>query len=249
MVVNNADDGASAAQSGFESYNGQFEGATKQYLPKQTVNYYDYQSSFTAQNIGSVAATMTVTFTFGASTYTKTSGVIQPNQSWPVYLAAEGQSGLPTGFSGSGSAVITSDQPMVGIVTESNPNLGYSVIWNAIGEGTGTDTLLFPKCDRAYYDFNGGVTVQNLGTVATTVRCTFSGGGQPTDLTYDLGPIAPGASDWFYAPMIPGLVDWFHGSVVCVSLESQPIAGVYTSRNDVRTGGGDTYSAYNGIQK
>jgi len=48
---------------------------------------------------------------------------------------------------------------------------------------------------------------------------------------------------------VPGLPDGFNGSVTVVSLDGQPIAGIYTSKNDLPTAVGDYYSAYNGINK
>lgn len=246
VVVNNANAGTSTTSSGFESYNGMATGATTLYAPKLTVRYYDYQSSFTVQNMGTADATVTVNYDYGGTPYTHTSGPIAPGASWPVYLAAEAQSNLPATLSGSGSAVITSDQPLVGIVTEVNEALGYAVIWNAIPGGSGTDTILFPKFDRTYYDYNGGIQIQNIGTQDTTLTAVFSQSGR-ADVTVVSGPVAPGASTFWYAPNVQDLTENFSGSVVVVSSNGQPIAGVYTSRNDILTG--DSYSAYNGIQK
>lgn len=248
VVVNNANESTSYQTSGFESYNGFSSGAsaTKLYLPKLTINYYDYQTGFQIQNAGSVAATMAMSYTFGSTSYYKTSPSIEPGAAWSVYLANDAKSGLPDGLSGPGSAIVTSDQPMVGVVIEVNDGLGYSVISSAVPDGSGTSTVLFPKFDRTYYDYNGGIQVQNLGTETTTMQATFSLAGQ-TDVTVASDPVAPGGSAYWYGPDVPGLTDWFYGSVVVVSLEDQPIAGVYTSRNEVLKG--DSYTAYNGIQE
>jgi len=248
VIVNNADSGASASQSGFESYNGLSTPATRLYMPKLTVNYYTYyQSSFTAQNTGASPATMTFTYTSTVGdVFVKTSDPIQPGAAWGPYLANEWKSGIPAGWSGTGSGVVTSDQPMVGIVTEVNTDTGYSVVWSAIPEGDSTDTILFPKFDRTYYDYNGGIQVQNLGDQPTTLVVTFSQPGR-ADVIVTSGTVDPGKSTYWYAPDVPGLTEWFFGSVTVVSVNGQPIAGVYTSRNDVASG--DSYSAYNGIKK
>lgn len=248
VVVNNANLGTAVASAGFESYNGLSTGATKVYLPKQTVNYSGYQSSFTAQNVGTVAATMTAVFTFGATTFTKVSPVIQPGGSWGPYLATEADSGITTGFSGSGSAIITCAQPIVAVAAEVNSAKGYSVIWNAVPDGSGTSAVLYPKFDRNYSNYNGGIQVQNVGTLPTTLSLVFSQSGLP-DVTYNPpDTLQPGGAPWFvFSTSVPGLSDGFHGSVVVTSISGQPIAGIYTSRN--ATLSGDSYVAYNGIQK
>jgi hypothetical protein len=234
--------------SQFESYNGLVNtGATKLYLPKLTVNYYEYQSSFTVQNVGTAPAMMTVNYTFGTNTYSKASPAIQPGAAWSVYLPTSGASGLPAGFSGSGSAVITSDQPVVGLVAEVQPSVGFSVVSSAIPDGSGTTVVVFPKFDRRYYDFNAGVQIQNIGTAPTRVTLVFSQAGR-ADVTYTTpAPIDPGKSFSLYGPNVPGLTDNFSGSVGALALDGQPIAGVVTNRNDVLKG--DSYTAYNGIQK
>lgn len=249
VVVNNANAGTNVNTAGFESYNGQSQGATKLYMPKLTVNYSKYQSSFTAQNVGSAPATMTFTFQKpDGTTYTKTSGTIAVGQAWAVYLATEGASGIPDLTSASGSGTLTSSQPMVGIVTETQPERGYSVIWNAIGDGTASDTILFPKFDRRYSSYNGGIQIQNVGTTATTYVATFSQPGMSGPVQVTSPTVEPGASHFWYSETVPGLPDGFNGSVVVVSTSGSDIAGVYTSSNSNRTIG-DTYVAYNGIQR
>lgn len=248
VVINNYGGLARGYQdSQFESYNGLVStGATKLYLPKLTVNYYDYQSGFSVQNVGTANATMTANYTFGTSTYTKTSPSIPPGATWQVYLAATTQSGLPTGLTGAGSATITSDQPVVGLVTEVQPNVGFSVVSGAIPDGSGTTVVVFPKFDRRYYDFNSGIQIQNVGTAATRVRLVWSQAGR-ADVIVETPAIDPGKSWQIYGPNVPGLTDNFVGSVVATALDGQPIAGVCTDRNDVLKG--DSYTAYNGIQK
>jgi hypothetical protein len=248
VVVNNANAGTSPQTAGFESYNGMTMGASKLYMPKLTVNYYDYQSSFTVQNTGNVATEVNVTYTFGANTYTHTNASLAPGASWPVYLAAPAQSNLPEGLSGTGSAIVTANQPLVGIVTEVHEqgNKGFAVISSAVPEGTGTSVVLFPKFARTYYDYNGGIQIQNIGNQATTVTAVFSQAGR-ADVTVVSPSIAPGASTFWYGPNVADLSDFFGGSVVVTSNNGQPIAGVYTERNEVEPG--DSYTSYNGIQK
>lgn len=246
VVANNANAGTSVGTAGFESYNGfaSSQGATKIFLPKLTVNYSDYQSSFTIQNAGTVAANMTITYTFGTNTWTKTSGLIQPGAAWSVYLATSSASGIPAGTSGPGSAVVTSSQPMVALVTEVKSTLGYSVISVGVADGQATDTVLFPKFDSEFSNYNSGIQIQNVGTTTTTVTLTFSKAGSP-DVTKS-AQIGPGKSTAWYGPNL-GLGAGWTGSVVAVSSGGVPIAGIHTNRNSALLG--DTYTAYNGIAK
>ncbi|MBC7237844.1 MAG: hypothetical protein H5T69_18535, partial [Chloroflexi bacterium] len=248
VVVNNANSGTSPTTSGFESYNGQGTGATKLYLPKLTVNYYDYQSSFTVQNAGTAATAVNVEYNFGGTTYTHSNPSLAPGAAWPVYLASPAQSNLPSGISGSGSAIITASQPLLAVVTEvyEQGDKGFAVITSAVPDGTGTSTVLFPKFARTYYNYNGGIQIQNIGTQPTVLTATFSQAGR-TDVVVTSPTIQPGGSYFWYGPNVTGLTENFGGSVTVVSSNGQPIAGIYTERNDTEPG--DSYTAYNGIQK
>ncbi|MHB1357114.1 MAG: hypothetical protein ACYCZF_14190, partial [Anaerolineae bacterium] len=247
VIVNIAAAGSSVATAGFESYNGFSSGVNKLYLPKLSVNYYDYQGGFTIQNTGNAAATMTITYYYGTSVYTQVSPMIQPGQAWGVFLANTAKSGLPAGLSGSGSGVVESAQPMVAIVSERNDVYGFDFASQGVADGSGTSTVLFPKFDSLYYDYDGGIAIQNMGATTTTLRATFSMQGR-ADVVVDSAPVGPGGSARWHGPnVVPSLGAGFVGSVVVISLNSQPIAGVYTSRNVVLSG--DSAGAYNGIQK
>ncbi len=240
VVVNNANDGTRWDRSQFESYNGLTQSSTKLWIPKITANYSGYNTGLTIQNVGTAAATMELVSTFG----NLTSPLIQPGAAWAVYLP----SAFPSA-SGGGSATVTSSQPMVGVVTENKQEKGYGVVWSMIPDGSGTTTVLFPKFDRNYSGYNGGIQVQNIGTAPTRMQATFSKPGM-TDLSITSpAPIPAGGSWSIYGPSVPGLPDGFNGSVTVVSLDGQPIAGIYTSKNDLPTAVGDYYSAYNGINK
>lgn len=243
VVVNNANDGTSWTRSQFESYNGMIQGSTKLWVPKITAKFSGYNTGLTIQNVGTAAARMRLECTWGT---VDSPNPIQPGAAWSIYLPS-----LFPAASGAGSAIVTSSQPMVGVVSEVKHEKGYGVVWSMIPDGTGTTVVLFPKFDRRYGNlYNGGIQVQNIGTAPTRLQVTFSGGNLPSDLPLlPVGPIAPGASHSWYGPNVSGLPDGFYGAVTVVSLDGQPIAGVYTSKNDNPAVYGDYYSAYNGINK
>jgi hypothetical protein len=251
-VVNNAAAGneADVTTAGYESYNAFTGGAALVYVPKVTVNYYDYQSGLTIQNIGNAPTSVRVDYKFGANNYTKTSpSPVQPNTSWGIFLANESVSGIPTGTTGSGSATVTSldGQPVVVLVSERNDVTGYSVTWSGFADGSGAPSILFPKFDRTYYDYNGGVQIQNLGTQACMVCGTWSpvGGGDVNPPC--LGPVAPGASVQWFGPNVAGLPDNSTSGVVIYSDNGEPLAGLYNFRNEVLAG--DSGGAYNSMSK
>jgi len=248
VVVNQANAGTTAGNSGFESYNGATSGATTIYMPKMDVNYYTYyQSGFQVQNIGEEPAYMTATYTFGNQVFTKASPKIEPGSAWVVFLANSPVSGIPAGFSGTGAAVIESTQPVVGVVNETNDAVGHSYITSAFTQESATDTVVFPKFDSLFYgQYNSGITIQNLGTTTTTVTVVFSNQLTQVDTQVVSGDIAPGASKSWYGPsVVPALGTQFTGSVVVFSNNGQKIAGIHTEFNTTLLG--DTFTAYNGI--
>ncbi|MBN1399610.1 MAG: hypothetical protein JXA74_02160 [Anaerolineae bacterium] len=255
VVANNANSGndADVTTAAFESYNGFIGGATKVYVPKATVNYYNYQTGLSIQNIGTGPADVTVTFNIGGATYTTSKTGQAANTPWSIYLGTQSASGIPTGTSGSGSAIIESTQPIVVLVSEVKTAEGFGVTWGGFAEGSGSSAILFPKFDRTYYGYNGGIQIQNLGDEACDITATWSQQGR-TDVPDTKYDVQPGESIFWYGPNVPGLTENFSGSVVVVSSNGEPIAGVYTSRSDAPVGSqyyrsGDSYSAYNGIAK
>ena len=143
---------------------------------------------------------------------------------------------------------------MVGVVTEVNNSRGFAVITSAFPDGQATTSVVFPKFDSQFSGYNGGIQVQNLGTATTNMVAVYSGGGLATDLVDTWPNIQPKASFSVTGPNVVAddgvtkLPANFNGSVVVTSTGGQPIAGIYTSRNDDFTRG-DTYTAYNGINK
>jgi len=254
VVVNayNQGGGSNASlTSGFESYNGFGAGATKVFLPKLDKRYAGgYQSGVNIQNVGTAATTMTIVFTIGGTSYTKVSTPIQPGSAWAIYLDAEAQSGIPAAVSGTGSAVVTADQPIVATSSNANTTKGHDFIYNGINDGAASGTVLFPKYERRAYagaQWIGGIQVQNLGTAATTFVATFSGSNLASDLVITSPTIQPGAPWALNAGSIAGLPDGFAGAVVIVSSNGGAVSGVYTGRNDVKLG--DSVNCYNGIKK
>lgn len=255
-VANFFNDGASKENAAFNSYNAFSSGATKLFVPRYVVNYYDYQGGLKIQNVGTSATNVTITYYMGGSTYTDNITGLAPNQAASFY-APNGTA--VSGISGTGAAVIeSSGQPIVATVNEDNrvgaaiPNHeGRGITYNAITDGDQTNAVLFPQITAKYYGYCGGPQVQNVGTAATTITAVFSMSGR-TDIvvTQTVQPLA--SFSWF-APDVPGMAMDFNGS--CVVSADQPLAGIanMSHRGDLDTrygiNYGDSYSTYNGINK
>ena len=109
----------------FGSYSGQSEGATKVIAPEIMYNWYGYYTKMYIQNAGGADANITITFypgLGGASGVTE-SAVIKPNAAYEADQKSKTALGAPSGsYAGrfNGSAVVTSNQPIVVIVNEFN---------------------------------------------------------------------------------------------------------------------------------
>lgn len=228
-----------------ESYNGLSSGSTKLYIPKADLEIGNYSSGISIQNVSEVTATMNITFSIGGLEVSKTSDPMGPGQTWVIYMPNEEHTGLPADLTGvTGSAIVTSDQEIVATVSTDNDVNGHDFLYNATNSGAATSTVLFPKFDKGFYNWKGGIQVQNLGETATDLIATFSQPGM-ADVVIPRESVDPGASEvWFNPEELP---DDFAGSVVVTSESGAPISGVYTGRNDNLVG--DTVGCYEGIQK
>jgi hypothetical protein len=107
------------------SYSGFAAGSTSVFTPSLFRRYYEYNSSITCQNVGSAAATMTLTYAPPAegspATGTTTSPSVNPGQTTLFYQPID--TNITDFFSAAGT--ITSAQPIVCVVNEDqNENPG-----------------------------------------------------------------------------------------------------------------------------
>lgn len=87
-------------------------------FPKVSSKFYGYSSGLQIQNVGNVAATMTITLTErnnGGRNTTLTSGAIPQGTPWKLYLPDV----LPSSWTQwDGSATVTASQNIVGMSTQ-----------------------------------------------------------------------------------------------------------------------------------
>jgi hypothetical protein len=256
-IANLFNSGVSKDKAQFQSYNGVASGGTLLYVPRIVKDLYDYQGGMKIQNVGDAATDVTITFFYLGAEYVVNVGTLAPGQAKGLYIPDVPE--LADLHYASFSAIIESTgEPIIATVNEDNRlgiqlpgQEGRGTTYNAIADGSQTDTVLFPQFTNKFYGFASGVQVQNVGNDVAHVVAVFSQSGRAdVEVTYDLQPME--SISWF-GPDVPGLTPDFNGSVVITA--DQPLVGIanMSSRTDkdtrFPTNYGDSYVTYNGINK
>ena len=266
VVCNFYNSGANASTSQFQSYNGIGTGGTVLYVPRVVKDYYDYQSGLRVQNVGTVALDVTVTYSFGGSTYTQVSPSIGPGQAWGPYMGAEAQVPELAGVSGSGSAVIaingdTTNKAIIATVNEDNRvnPAGRGVTYEAALAADASNTLIFPQVVSEYYGYASGIQVAKVAAGPSDCQACYSAMGSIsafcdpftlTDAVPSWGQFAPNASG-----MLTGLANDNYNGSVTVTCTGAPVIGIanmsFRFDRDNRYGNllGDSFTTARGINQ
>ncbi len=157
--------------SGFDST----QTAPTMYVP-QITKTAAWNTYIAVQNAGSSSTTFTVHY-FGRDDGLEIAAAqeqytIDPNSSKVVYPASNGN--LPSTWYG--SATIVAGQPLAVIATMYNSGANYQnsqfLVYDAFSSGSGT--IYIPRVMRRYYGYNSGITIQNVGTVDTTITVSLT---------------------------------------------------------------------------
>lgn len=167
------------------SYGGFSTGATSVNLPLIMRDNYNYSTWFSVQNAGSSAATVNVSYSNGASEGPVT---IQPGAAHT--FDQSNNTDLPSGFSGSAS--VTSDEPIAVTVVE----IGPTTLFAYNGFISGSTKLSMPLVQMFNYDYITGIQVMNTGGTATNVTLTYTPSTAGTACT-ETKTIQPGSSETF----------------------------------------------------
>jgi hypothetical protein len=185
-------------------------------------NANGWNTGLQVQNVGSEDAEVIVTYraTDGGPWYE--ASWIAPGSSFTFYQPASDV--LPNGFVG--SAVVTSlnQQPLVGIVNETNPALGVAMTYRALTDGA--PVLSVPSlARRAESGWSTGVQVQNLGSATTSVAFRLRGpdGGEVRSVVES---VPAGDSRTFYLPGIDGINDGWRGAGTLIAEPPQPLGAI-----------------------
>jgi hypothetical protein len=147
------------------------------------------------QNVGASTANVSVTAysSSSASTYITTTSVIS---SWATTVLPSDFSGMPSGFNG--SAVVSADQPIVGLGYITNRQSGsFGVaggkgIVRYQGMSSPASTLYFPVIKHNWFNLTSLFYLQNTGVSSVTATAVFvTGLSTPTSYTYTTPLIGP----------------------------------------------------------
>jgi len=236
----------------YNHYNGFEEGATTVHLPRLVRHYYGYEGGLAVQNVGSAPTDITIRYYFGGSTYTQVVHDVAPRAAAHIYLpdaaVLDPVDDLQEPLR-SGSATITASQPVVATGNETyqgaDPRLvGRGITYTGFRAGSEGSTVSFPQVLSHYYCQSGGVQVQNVSGVATTVTAEWKRNGVVEATT--VASLGPGEAASWYAPNhVPS--NWC-GSVVAAASGSGALVGIANASwsNDPWTYG-DTYLTYEGV--
>jgi len=224
--------GLGAVNNQLYSYNPFSAGATKFYAPVIMNNYYGNYTAIAVQNVGTAAASVTITYGTGQTW----SGIIAVNSAESRYTPLDtGGSAAYPGFLTSATIESTNGQPIVVVVNESN---SYNRAASYSGFPSGSTTARAPIVMKRYYGYNTSITCQNIGTSATTMTLQYAGvAGSNTSPS-----IGVGGTHMFYQPTDGLIGDNFIGSatitssggnnIVCVVNEDRNEAPYQTQLND-----------------
>ena len=266
VVCNFYNSGTGASTSQFQSYNGISQGGDVLYVPRVVKDYYQYQSGLRIQNVGTVALDVTVTYSFGGSTYAQISPSIGPGQAWGPYMGDAAQVPELAGVSGSGSAVIEINSPAAGkaiIATVNEDNrvnpAGRGVTYEAGLGSEASGTLIFPQVVSEYYGYSSGIQIAKVQPGDSTCQACYSAVGaisgfcEPfvlTDANPSFGQFAPDASG-----MIAGNSNDNYNGSVTVTCTGSPVIGIanmsFRFDRDNRYGNllGDSFTTARGINQ
>lgn len=236
------------------------QAAPTMYAPQVMKNLAGTWSSYIAvQNTTSASVPVTVTYkdrngnSLPAATETRT---IKAQSNWVFYQSDNAN--LVNGFVG--AATIAANDGVSGLaVTVNFYNSGASSdtaqFQSYNGFGSGANKLFVPRIVRNYYGYNGGMSIQNVGSDSATVKVTFNFAGNT--YVYNSPTIAPGAALALYAPNIAELnpVDGLNvtqrfGSAVIQASAGDSVVAIVNEDNRggsgvpaERIGQGSTYNA------
>jgi hypothetical protein len=263
VTVNFYNSGSSSGTAQLHSYNGFSGGSGTLLIPRVVRRFYGYNGGLSIQNIGSVATSVTIEFSYAGNTYTHVSGDIAPGAALPIYapnvaeLAAVDSLPINQRF---GSATITANETgalIVAIVNEDNrgdpadndgnavpiERIGQGSTYNAILDGSQTTNMFFAQIvNNAGGIYSGGFQIANTTGGAGSCTATYTDG---TSQAIALGAFGSAS---VYAPNVPGLTDGYNSSL-SVSCDVD-IVGISNLAAKPGTGiVGDSFTQGNGLNQ
>jgi hypothetical protein len=153
------------------SYNAVKGGSTDLVAPQVTTSYYGFNTGITLQNpdaANTAHVEIRLYKTGEISPTVEYTSTVAPSSATGFYLP---NIGTPAGFNG--TAVVHSDIPVIGIANHDHVPAGPAASYNMIPVSEAQQTLYMPQVVRAYYGFETGYQVYNVGPEEVTIEIEF----------------------------------------------------------------------------
>jgi hypothetical protein len=161
------------------AYTGFSSGATQIYIPTIAFNSFGWYSMISVQNVGTDVADVTVTIacttgTAAGETATLVATDVPANAAETWALKDVTPTGLDATDTCDGSAIVTSDQPVIAVNNQNRPEFGATNSFE--GSVDGSDTIYVGGLSNNYFGWISALTIQALGTgIDTTVTIDYNG--------------------------------------------------------------------------
>ena len=224
--------GENAAKTVFYngSYSGASQGASPVYLPSFVYKFYGWNSLISVQNTGTGDANVTVSYTCAnGTTATSTKTGLAKGAAVHFDLETSPPAGLPAGGC-SGSAVVTSNQPVVVVDNQSAGN-GMTQSFNTFDQGAGT--VYVPALYTKYYGWDASLSIGKIGSGTSAVTVTYSDGGTSTCSLTDAQP-----GCLLYMPTEHPLTGAYAATIVATGQPVVAIANAANPNSQAQTYGG-----------
>lgn len=172
------------------AYTGFSSGATTVYIPTVAYDFFGWYSMISVQNLGTAVADVTVTISCTGGSAAGTTATLSTldlpvNASYTWALKNVDPTGLSSGDVCDGSAVVTSDQPVVAVNNQNNPTTGNASLGSTNsfeGSVTGSDTIYVGGLSKNFFGWRTALTIQALGaSFDTNVTIDYAGTTWATD--------------------------------------------------------------------
>jgi len=179
-----------ASSSGID----ELEVASVMFAPQVMKDFYQWNSYLSVQNASDSSVTVEVTYKnkAGEDVPAATETATIPGYSNTIFFQSSNQS-LPAEFIGAAKVTVTNPiDSKIGTVVNfynSGSDSGTSQFHSYNGLSSGATKLYLPRVVRRFYGYNSGITLQNVGSVDTTVTISFNFAGET--FTYNSQTISP----------------------------------------------------------
>jgi hypothetical protein len=228
-------------------YNGFTGGSTNPVLPLINTNNSGFSTGVQIQNLGNTATNVTISYTPSSpavgTACTETKSVPANGATTfalNAFIKSEAGENCANGplFVGTGKVTANSaSQPLVAIVNQLNSAAKKGDSYGGFDPAAATSTVVLPLIEDRVFGYFTGISIMNVGSVATPVTCTFTN----SAATQSTASLAPGAA--FTAVQANAIANTYVGSGTCkATAVGAKIVGVVNVLKNGTTS--DTFSVY-----